>query len=159
MKNLHCFIALFFALGLWSCEDCGVRGEPKAYITLVSEQQKPFRLDTVFALRSNRPFFLRTSAGSASANFYAPLDLNADSTQYVLLINGQRGILTVRYKREFAYRSSTCGYVVDLKDPKLSKNATFTLGDAYYVAYVQNTYSRSFLSYGFDTGINLNIRL
>lgn len=159
MKNLHFFLAFFLAPGLWSCEDCGVRGEPKAYINLVSAAQTPFRLDTVFALRSNRPFFLRTGAGSASANFYAPLDLNADSTQYVLLINGQRGILTVRYKREFVYRSSTCGYVVDLKDPKLPKNATFTLGDVYHIAYVQNTYSRNFLSYGVETGINLNIRL
>lgn len=153
MKYICFLLACFLSIGLWSCEDCGVRSEPRLEVNLYNRNRTLLRIDTVYAPTAKSAFFKR-SGGS----FYAPLNLNADSTQYVVVVNGQRETLTVRYRRDFSYKSSRCGYVLDLFAPTNQPNATFPLGRIENASYIQNK-PGNLLNYRQDTGIYLTVSL
>lgn len=161
MKNLHFFLAFLLALALWSCEDCGVTTEPRLMVRLSTSKQPLFHLDTVFALQTDKAVFRRSGTVPLTSieQFDVPLNLNADSTQYVFVVNGQRGLLTVRYRREFAYRSERCGYVLELRDPKKLQNASSSLGKTENITYQTNSFSSGFLYDKRLTGIFLTIQL
>lgn len=147
------------AIMLNGCKDCGPSAEP--LLTCNLSQKTRQKLDTLYALNTintlpQQPY--STTAITTNKQLVLPVNLNADSSQYVFQLNGQRDTLTVFYKRKYSYRDTKCGYVLDLIEPAGQK-AKVTRGEVGSVIYEQNSYQRTFLQSARETGIFLTIQL
>lgn len=147
------------ASGLTSCEECGPSAEPLLHLSL--SWTTPGKVDTLYALNSQNPLPTQpysTTGLTTSNRFELPLNLNADSSRYVFLQNGHRDTLTVYYKRNYAYRNTKCGYVLDLTPPA-GQQAQVTRGTVQSISYLKNNYQRTFFSRATETEIYLSVRL
>jgi hypothetical protein len=160
------YLLVLVSSALWSCQDCGPTDEP--ILTLTLQSQTTFRIDTLYGIGATGQPALETqfSNGLKSpaqyATFQLPLNLNADSTRYALLIDGHLETITVFYVRDFYYRNNTCGYVFDLKPRAIDllQNARTTRGKVATITYTQNSFDGRFLrSSTSETGIQLGISL
>lgn len=153
-----CLLIACFQLA--ACEDCGVREEP--LLSLNIGAGKPFRVDTIYGADATGKLLQDTKQPTPNQFFYyqLPLNLNADSTRYVLSIDGKQEAITVFYKRNFYYKSRQCGYVVDLQSAGVQKQqARTTRGRIGSVVYRQNSFDGRFLRPSTPTGIQLAISL
>jgi hypothetical protein len=159
---------LFTTISIWvacfclvSCEDCGPNDEP--FLRLNIQASAPFKVDTVYGLGavSKSSVFVKQPSDSQFATYELPLNLNADSTQYIVSINGRQEAITVFYQRKFYYRSRGCGYVFDLYPPALpgQLQAKTTRGRVNNVTYTQNNFRGELLRAGQDTGIRMQLTL
>ena len=160
---MHSFLlslggSLVIVLALWSCENCGPSAEPLLGLSLQSTTSA--RLDTVYSPDTRKPLPAQpysTTGVTMSRQLVLPINLNADSTRYIFRLSGRQDTVTVFYRRDFLYKNRTCGYVLNLIDPK-SRQALTTRGTVGYVYYADNR-DGSFLGGRQDTGISLTIRL
>ncbi len=154
-------VALGIAAGLSGCENCGPSGEPTLQVNLTAS--RTFRLDTVYGvgavgrLPSSSVQFRDTSRYQTLT---LPLSLRADSVRYVFVINGKPEQLTVFYRRDYAYRNKTCGYVLNVYAPTgKGPQALTTVGTIGSVNYEQNSYQVGVPNPGRESGIGLSLRL
>ena len=159
----HFFLLLIISFcslfGLVSCEECGPSAEPLLHLSVA--WTTPGKVDTLYALNSQNPLPAQpySTTGVTSYNgFELPLNLNADNSRYVFLRNGRRDTLTVYYKRDYGYRNTKCGYVLDLAAP-VGQQATITRGTIQSISYLRNNYQRTFFSRATDAGIYLSVQL
>lgn len=145
------------AIGLIGCEDCGPNDEPQLRLNIQSE--KAFQLDTVYATGALTPLPGPIKASGQYGYLQIPLSLQADSTQFRLKVNGRMETLTVYYRRDFSYKSKHCGYVINLYAPSPGATVKTTIGSVVNLAYYPNSYRTSFLGAGFDTSIDLTLKL
>ncbi|TAF97909.1 MAG: hypothetical protein EAZ32_01440 [Cytophagia bacterium] len=147
---------LFVGLGwlVTSCEVCGINSEPRVQISFSNSSTNP----------TNRfPFFRKISIVGASQEFTEstressslslPLNLNANSTTYILEQALRTDTLTVFYDKVVENKSTKCGYVLDIKQPTVgpSIKTTFKSSSIFYEPY----YSLS----GRSGGIFVNVLL
>ena len=150
---------LMLTIGLINCENCGPTAEPLAMLSISSTVATHF--DTVYAPGSLRPLPAQPHSTPASSPFLSltlPINLTADSTRYIVQLNGRRDTITVFYQRKTAYRNQHCGYVLDLYAPAKGLSARTTRGRVGTVTYVQNR-NGSILGGRQDTGIYLSVQL
>ena len=110
---------LLLAVVLWGCENCGPSAEPLLSLSLQS--LTTIKIDTVYSPDTRQPLPAQpysVTSLTTSRQLVLPINLNADSTRYVVRLSGQQDTITVFYKRDFSYRDRKCGYVVNLIDPK-----------------------------------------
>lgn len=158
MKYICFMIACFVSIFLWSCSDCGEREEPKLQVFIKPVNQQAIQIDSAYTLGANWSLSANNLNLQGGNGFVGPLNINADSTQYILRVNGQRGVLTVRYRREFSFKSEKCGYVIELTPPAnrmKDQYTSTTLGKIIYIEYLPN----SFQTTGNKTFISLSIQL
>lgn len=153
---------LFACFQLVSCQDCGPDDEP--LLTLSVQANIPFQVDTVYGSGATGRLlnYSKQLAASRYAFFQLPLNLNADSTRYVLSIDGKQEAVTVFYQRKFYYKTRQCGYVFDLLSPvrDVRRQAQTTRGRVETVDYLQNSFNGGFLRTARSTtGIRLAITL
>ena len=144
---------------LTGCENCGPSTEPSLQVNV--SWTTAGKVDTLYALGSQRPLPTQPYSTTGLTNysqFVAPLNLNADSSQYVFGQNGRKDTLTVFYKRNYSYRDTNCGYVIDLTAP-LGKQVYATRGKVESVNYEQNSYQGGIGRTIYQTGIYLSLRL
>lgn len=161
---LRLFIGLFLLFTGWqlvSCQGCGPSNE--SLLTLSIQASVPFRVDTVYGAGATGKLLQNPAQASPSQfTFYQlPVNLNADSTRYILRIDGRQETVTVFYRRKFYYKSRQCGYVYDLFSPDfdMRRQARTTRGRVTDVAYSQNSFDGGFLRSSNETGIRLAIML
>jgi hypothetical protein len=147
---------------LTGCEDCGLTDEPSLLLNIQS--QTAFRIDTLYGIGAVGKLLQTVSSLPTGqyTSWQLPLNLNADSTRYVLRIDGRMEAVTVFYKRNFYYRNRHCGYVFDLEKPATnrSQQAQTTRGKILSVDYRQNSFNSSFLRPATSTtGMYLSISL
>ena len=155
---LSYFLLFISFLVLLACEDCGPTDEP--ILTLAIQSQMPIQIDTQYGVGAVGRLLQKVNLQSNS--FQLPLDLNADSTRYILLMDGHSEAITVFYKRDFHYRSNMCGYVFDLEKPDapFTQQAKTTRGKVVSIGYTQNSFNAGFLRQATSTtGIQLVINL
>ncbi len=143
MRYSRVLTALFLgvAVGLGSCRRCGTVSEPNMQFSIRSG--KPFLLDTLYGAGAvgQLPNPVRPQTGTSFYAYSLPLNLAADSTRYVLRLDGKLETLTLFYKRKFDYRNQECGYVVELLKPENGTTARLSRGRVTVAEYVPADYS------------------
>ena len=159
-RLLSGLLLLFGFLQLVACQDCGPNNEP--LLTLTLQSKTPFRVDTLYGAGATGKLLQDTQQSAANQFYRLPLNLNADSTRYVLRIDGKQEAITVFYQRNFYYRSRQCGYVYDLLSPSqdIRRQARTTRGQVGAVEYSQNSFDGAFLHQArSETGVRLTVTL
>lgn len=161
LRLLIAISALSTCFSLLSCEDCGPNDEPSLRLSI--RANAPFKVDTIYGLGAvtNLSLFAKDPYETQFGAYELPLNLNADSTQYIVNINGRQEAITVFYQRKFYYRSRRCGYIFDLYPPALpgQTQAKITRGSVSDVIYTQNDFSGELLRAGKKTGIQMQVTL
>ncbi|GAB4027002.1 DUF6452 family protein [Spirosoma koreense] len=162
---MRCSFRLFGLIGslttfITACQNCGPSAEPTLQLNVA--WATPGRLDTIYALGSHGRQFSQpysTTSVASDGQFFLPINLNTDTSQYVFRQNGRQDTLTVFYRRNYSYRSKSCGYVIDLTAPS-GQSARVSRGRIEAVGYEQNNYQTGLPSTGTrETGIFVSLRL
>ncbi|MBC8156484.1 MAG: hypothetical protein H7Z72_26680 [Bacteroidetes bacterium] len=163
MKAFPVLLPVFLLAGfVTACQDCGPTDEPNLFLTIQSPTA--FRVDTLFGVGATGrlPTTFTALPAQQSATYLLPINLNADSTQYTLRIDGREERIKVYYRRSFYYKSQKCGYVFDLFPPSsnVAQQARTTRGRITSITYRQNLFNGSLMSpASIETGVQLNITL
>lgn len=161
MRTLPAFlIGISLLSSLNSCENCGPTAEPRLLLSLNDSVSGV--LDTLYAPNSKGQLppqpYGNNSPFRTGSQITLPINLNADSTQYVFKLRGSQDTVTVYYRRDFSFRNRKCGYVIDLFEPRSGPNARASRGRVSNVYYGQNKNS-NFLNPSQDTNIGITVQL
>lgn len=160
-SSLFFISAVWLTVGLTGCENCGPTAEPRLLLSLPDTVSVV--LDTLYAINSTGPLPAQSNGNNSpfrtgGNQITLPINLNADSTQYVFKLRGRPDTVTVYYQRDFSFKNRKCGYVIELVEPKTGLNARTSRGQVLSTYYQQNRGS-TIISSKSDTGISLVIRL
>ncbi|MEZ0538375.1 hypothetical protein [Fibrella arboris] len=163
-------LGLLLLIGLLTgCKkNCGPSDEPRLLLYINTQATTP--LTDVYALNAvtSSPTITLPQSTSAPNRLYwqlnLPLNLNADSVQYVLTRPGRRDTVTVNYRRMYAYEDTECGYTVTILPPITGSSLPVadslivrtTTGKLNFVNFTPTT-SRNFFSSSTNTGINVGL--
>lgn len=134
MKRFYLVFMLWGSMSLYGCETCGVTSEPT--LTVATTNGTPMNTTKVRAIGTTKEIVAQT-AFSASTVLTLPINLNANSTTYILEQPTRQDTLTVFYKKRIYNVSTKCGYILDLIEPDSGPQikSTFKAVDIRYDRY------------------------
>lgn len=153
IKNTILPILALISLAFRCGEPCP---DPEPNLSLSLASTVPFRVDTLYGIGATGTLPHFTTIKQAAAPQFQtalPLSLRADSTRYVISLNGKNEVITVYYKRHF-YAGGRCSMVVNLLPPDAGKKALTTTGTIKQVKYDSTGWASRY-----DNGIWLTIAL
>jgi hypothetical protein len=134
------FLSIILSLVFYSCEECGIDGEPT--LKVIYPSQDTLSLKSIKAIGSLSPIPKEGIASyQQSGVITLPFNLTADSTTYIFEQQTKTDTLTVFYKKTVVNVSKKCGYIIDIVRPENNKEVESTFEDVYvsYIPYYNNT--------------------